>query len=293
MLHYVTVVVLRYPLVLILAASVASPRAVAQSKPVLPHFEVATIKPSKDCVPGARSGGQRATGRLILKCSPLTGLIVGAYVRFAEGRFTTQPRPVPISGGPPWTETDLYDINAEAEGAPTEEMMRGPMLQALLQDRFKLRIHHETRSVPVYSLIQSGPGLKLHPFVEGSCVPVDQSTFPPPPAAPNSCHARGKREGAMQIVDAQAMTVSEFARIFLGGAMDRPVIDNTGISGKYDFHLEYGVDESTPRFIAGGGERTGPSIFTAVQEQLGLKLESTKGPGDALVIDHVERPSAN
>ena len=99
----------------------------------------------------------------------------------------------------------------------------------------------------------------------------------------------------MQIVDAQSMTVSEFSNIFLRGALDRPVIDRTGITGKYDFHLEYGIDESTPRFQTDGGpgDRMGPSIFTAVQEQLGLKLEPSTGPGEILVIDHVERPSEN
>jgi len=203
---------------------------------------------------------------------------------------------VPISGAPSWAESELYDVNAKAEGAPTREIMQGPMMQALLEDRFKLKLHRETKSVPVYSLVQSGRSLKIRVFVEGSCVPVDQSTFPPPPATPNSCHARGRREGDMQIVDAQAMTVAEFAKVFLNGVMDRPVIDNTGIAGKYDFHLEYAIDQSTPRFNAPdgpAGDRTGPSIFTAVQEQLGLKLESTRGPGEALVIDHVERPSEN
>lgn len=223
-------------------------------------------------------------------------MITAAYLRFADGRFTSQPRPEPITGGPSWANSDLYDVNAEADGAPPEEIMRGPMMQALLEDRFKLKIHRETATVPVYSLVQSGRGLKLRPFRDGSCVPRDQSKFPPPPAAENDCHARGRREGTMQIVDAQAMTVGEFARIFLNGALDRPVVDNTGITGKYDFHLEYGVDQSTPRFNAAGaaaGDPAGPSIFTAVQEELGLKLESAKGPGEVLVIDHVERPSEN
>lgn len=278
--------------ILILAGVIQTPPVAGQSTP---SFEVASIKPSKDCLPGARSGGDCAPGRLTLKCTPLTGLITSAYLRFADGRFTSQSRPAPITGAPSWAESELYDVNAKAEGAPSQEMMQGPMMQALLEDRFKLKLHRETRSVPVYSLVQSGRGLKIHLFVEGSCVPVDQSKFPPPPATPGSCHARGRREGNIQIVDAEAMTVAEFAKVFLNGDMDRPVIDNTGIIGKYDFHLEYEIDQSTPRFntVDGAGDRTGPSIFTAVQEQLGLKLESTRGPGETLVIDHVERPSEN
>ena len=173
--------------------------------------------------------------------------------------------------------------------------MQGPMMQDLLAERFKLKIHRETKTIPVYALVQSGRGIKLRPFREGSCIPVDPSIFPPPPATEKSCHARGRREGMMEIVDAQSMTVSEFSKIFLHGALDRPVIDRTGITGTYDFHLEYGIDQSTPRFPTsdGAGDRVGPSIFTAVQEQLGLKLEATTGPGEILVIDHAERPSEN
>ena len=165
-------------------------------------------------------------------------------------------------------------------------------MQALLEDRFKLRIHRQATTIPVYALVQSGRGLKLRPFQEGNCIPVDQSKFPPPPATEKSCHARGRREGTTWIVDAQAMTVGDFSRIFLNGALDRPVIDKTGIAGTYDFHLEYGIDQATPRFLsngAGTGDSVGPSIFTALQEQLGLRLQSTMGPGESLVIDHVER----
>jgi uncharacterized protein (TIGR03435 family) len=170
------------------------------------------------------------------------------------------------------------------------------MLQALLEDRFKLKVHRQTTTIPVYALVQAGRGLKLRPFQEGSCIPVDRSKFPPPPATEKTCHARGRREGTRQIVDAQAMTVSEFSKIFLNGVLDRPVIDKTGVAGTYDFHLEYGMDQATPRFVsdgAGAGDPVGPSIFTAVQEQLGLKLQPTTGPGESLVIDHVERPSEN
>jgi len=100
----------------------------------------------------------------------------------------------------------------------------------------------------------------------------------------------------MEVVDAQAMTVSEVSKIFLNGVLDPPVIDKTGIAGTYDFHLEYGIDQSTARFLNNGAaaaDRVGPSIFTAVQEQFGLRLQATTGLGESLVIDHVERPSEN
>jgi uncharacterized protein (TIGR03435 family) len=235
---------------------------------------------------------------LTLKCVPLTGLITEAYLRFGDGRFTTQPRSDPISGGPAWANSDLYEINAKAEGAPSDEMMRGPMMQALLEDRFQLRIHRETGMIPVYALVVAKQGLKLRPFREGSCIPVDRTKFPPapPPADDKNCHARGRRDGGTEIIDAQAMSISEFSKIFLGGALDRPVLDQTGVAGMFDFHLEYGVDQTTDRLRsdgAGAGDPGGPSIFTAVQEQLGLKLVPDRGPHEYLVIDNAERLSEN
>ena len=157
--------------------------------------------------------------------------------------------------------------------------MRGPMMQALLEDRFKLRIHRQTTTIPVYALVQSGRGLKLRPFQEGSCIPVDRSRFPPPPATEKSCHARGRREGSLQIVDAQAMTVSEFSRIFLNGALDRPVIDKTGIAGTYDFHLEYGIDQATPTVSSNGaGGRFGWSVnFHGGAGAIGFEASTNHG----------------
>lgn len=286
-------VCLSYPIAMDMAMA---PAARAQSVDGVPKFEVATIKLSKNCAPGTRSGGNPSPGRLTLKCQSLTSLIVEAYLRFADGRFTTQPRSEPISGGPAWASSDLYEINAKAEGVPSEEMMRGPMMQALLEDRFQLKIHRESKMIPVYALVVSSRGLKLLPFQEGSCNPVDRTRFPLPPADERNCHARGRRDGGNEIVDAQAMNIEEFSKIFLGGALDRPVLDKTGIAGRFNFHMEYGIDQATDRLRsdgAGAGDPVGPSIFTAVQEQLGLKLVPDRGPHEYLVIDSAERPSEN
>jgi bla regulator protein BlaR1 len=266
----------------------------AQSAPT-PKFEVVSIKPSTGCVSGARSGSNPTPGRLTLTCETVASFIGSAYVRFANGRFSTQPRGVPMSGGPAWINSELYMINAKAEGLPSEEMMRGPMMQAILEDRFKLKVHRETREVPVYALTEAKGGSKLQPFREGSCIVIDRTAFPPPPADPKNCHARGTKKGPDQIVEAQGITVEEFSKVFLNGPLDRPVINKTGITGRFDFHLEYAPDEATPLFARPdvNAPDRGPSIFTAVQEQLGLKLEPAKGPGELLVIDRVERPSEN
>jgi uncharacterized protein (TIGR03435 family) len=204
--------------------------------------------------------------------------------------------PLPISGGPSWINTDRYTINAKAEGAPSRPMIMGPMLRALLEDRFQLKVRREIREVPVYNLTVARNGPKLKMAKEGTC---------PTPGGPPGVSCPGsvwfERKGLNLIVDQQA-TLDDFVRMLIQ-RLDRPVIDKTGIKGIFDFHLEFAPD-TTLGNPPGGGDPTaapadapadlrGPSIFTALQEQLGLKLESTKGPGEVLVIDHVERPSEN
>jgi len=269
----------------------------AQSKAVAtPKFEVASIRRCKE-EPGQRGGGGNSSpGRLRVNCTTVKGLINQAYLLFANGRFRVGLRP-PIEGGPAWINSEHYEINAKAEGSVSPVMMNGPMLQALLEDRFKLRVHRETRDVPVYTLTVAKDGLKLQPFKEGSCTPVDRSQFAPfsgPPSQDQidkNCHARGTKDGLNLKVDAQGMTIDEFSKIFLDThTLGRPVINKADIAGRFDFHLEYAPENrGVPADEVGGG----PSIFTALQEQLGLKLESAKGPGEFFVIDSVERPSEN
>jgi uncharacterized protein (TIGR03435 family) len=172
------------------------------------------------------------------------------------------------------------------------------MLRALLEDRFKLRVRRETREVPVYVLTAVKSGSKLQPFKEGTCTPIDL-TKPPSPPTPGQtpgCTSMisGSAKGPnMARVFMQATTVDEFSKA-LGFVLGRPVINRSGITGLFDFRLEYAIDETTGGTrVAPSDEPAGPSIFTAIQEQLGLKLESAKGPGERLVIDHVEKPSEN
>jgi len=222
-------------------------------------------------------------------------LINTAYVRFANGRSNGAIK-VPISGGPDWINSERYEINAKADGNAGREMMNGPMLQALLEDRFRLKIHSETRETPVYALTTTKGGPRLSPFKEGSCAPAGTAQ-PSEPDAKNEkprCGFGGVRmKQPLLIVEARKISLDEFAKNILS-ILDRPVINQTGTPGLFDFHLEFTPDETTPalpRFAP--SDNSGTSIFTAVQEQLGLKLASAKGPGTFLVIDHVERPSEN
>jgi uncharacterized protein (TIGR03435 family) len=226
-------------------------------------------------------------------------LINGAYVLFATGYVNPRSR-VPVEGGPAWIRSARYQIDAKADSARGQGMMRGPMLQTLLEDRFRLKIRHETREVPAYVLTVAKGGLKLQPFQEGSCIPRDfarfveqfpPQPFPDLPAGQKYCGGVSDEQGGTVTLEAIGMSIDEFLK-YKFPRLDRPVVNKTGITGRFDFHLEFALDE-----ITGGGataaETVGPSIFTALEQQLGLKLEPAKAPGDFLVIDHVERPSAN
>lgn len=208
--------------------------------------EVASIKPCKaDVVPeGGRGGGREnfSPGTLNLECHTVKGLIQMAYVLFADGRV--HPRVVvPIEGGPGWINSEGYTIDAKAEGTPSHGEMHGPMLQALLEERFHLKTHRETREIPVYLLTVAKGGLKVKAFEEGSCTPIDFDSFfaqfpppplPEPPQGHRYCITRGTSKGINNLVEAEGMSLDLFTRDYLRG-LDRPVINRTGIPGLFDF----------------------------------------------------------
>jgi uncharacterized protein (TIGR03435 family) len=267
------------------------------------HFDVATIKLS-GAIDGEHCMDGPAPGRITMKCITLHDVIQAAYGIFANpaAPIVNNLKPLQIVGGPGWINSDHYDFEAKASGNPPLEIMAGPMTQALLEDRFKLKVHRETREQPVYSLTVAKSGLKIQPTKE-TCAPRDLTAMMTPPApgqpAPIFCGTmrRPTFKGQNMTMGFRAMTMEDFSA-FLSSSLDRTVLNKTGIAGMYDITLEFAIDDTTRKFPGAAFAATqpatdpGPSIFTAIQE-LGLRLESDKGPVEFLVIDHVEKPSGN
>jgi uncharacterized protein (TIGR03435 family) len=235
--------------------ALASLRGALEQSPA--SFEVASIRPNLS----DRSGSSTNTtpgGRLVE-----TNISVKMLMESAFGAAGFQ-----IAGGPGWLDTARYDITAKADTSKEigdEELQ--PMLQNLLADRFALKYRRETRDLPIYSLVVAKTGAKLI----GHTGEGDPST---------EVH----KQSGMASIAGKKISMAHFALI-LARQLDRTVIDNSGLTGEYDLRLEWAPDQAT--------ESTEPSIFAALQEQLGLKLESTKGPVDVIVIDRLERPSEN
>lgn len=299
------------PVILTLAAAHAQ-------APATPAWDVASVKLNTSCGGGRGMAAPPSPGRINLQCNTVENLIRMAYVIFENGSTPNLKR-VSITGGPGWTRSETYAINAKAEGpAPVAQMM-GPMLRALLEDRFKLKVHHEAKEGPVYVLTLAKGGSKLQPLKEGSCIPLDLNHFPPPPAPgeppPNICGNQQMRfNGKILSAKATGISVADWAGGMLAEMVGRPVIDKTGLEGKFTFEFEVAPDSSMAMFqnmggrgargdasssggpdtspIPSAGDPDGPTIFMAL-EKLGLKLEAAKGPVDSLVIDHVEKPADN
>lgn len=274
----------------------------AQPAPVLvPKFDVAAIKPCEDTNTGRRGKGGTGTwspGRLTVSCQTVMSLIQRAYVNFAYGRVHIWPPLLAIEGGPAWINSGGYQIEAKSEGSEGKGMMNGPMLQALLEDRFRLKAHRETREMPVYALTVLKGGPKLQPFREGSCVVLDlEKPLSVTEGDPLFC---GMSEVSPKGYKLYRTTIAEFATEF-SARLDRPVIDKTGITGEFDIELDLtdadlhlAVARPDPALAATPDDEY--AVFDAVRRalrKLGLNLESTKGPGEFLVIDNVERPSEN
>jgi uncharacterized protein (TIGR03435 family) len=284
----------------------------ANAQTQTPKFDVVAVKPcSGDNLAarggrGSGSGGGRTPGRLDLGCQTVLSIIQTAYT-------SGMPPLPPIEGRPAWINSERYVIEAKAEGTPTAAIMKGLMLQVLLRDRFQLKTHLETKEVSGYALVAAKGGPKLIRHQEGSCVDtglVAPLKGPAPRHVPGEriviCGANnsGKGTGPNVTLDVPGTTVDYFARTFLGIAFwDHPIVNQTGLTGLFDIHLEFSPDESTPGppgmvrppvvVNPDDSVRAFPSIFTALQQQLGLRLEPVKTPREVLIIDKVERPSEN
>ncbi|HEY6328261.1 MAG TPA: TIGR03435 family protein [Blastocatellia bacterium] len=266
---------------------------VAQQPPVsTPAFEVASVRPSKGCKDGEDDNIHANPGGLTTHCQTLMVLIQRAYILFPSGRLSSNFRSVAVDGGPSWLNSERYDISARTPANASPGMITGPMMQQLLEDRFKLKLHRETRVIPVYNLTVAKGGARLKRVEEGTCNPLENALLGPlAPAAQVGKPACGTFvvSGPPSHLQwrAYGMTLGE-AFGLLHDYLGRVVIDKTGLTGMFELHLEFTRDDAavdSPDFS--------PSIFTAVEAQLGLKLQPAKGPGEYVVIDSVEHPSEN
>jgi uncharacterized protein (TIGR03435 family) len=245
-----------------------------QSAAPPPAFDVVSVKPAPPPTGNdlrVSMGGDK--GRINYSNVTLKSVMTRAY----------EVKPHQISG-PDWLDTARFDIVATIPaGAPREQIPM--MLQTLLADRFKLTVHREKKVMPMYALVAGKSGPKLHEAEAEAGLRV-------------SMGPRGRQLSGKVSIARLADSLSNF--------MDRPVLDMTGIKGIFDIDLEWMPDENepAPRFALGGGGPGGPgrpeggvdrpTIFTAVQEKLGLKLEGRKGPAEIIVVDNVDKvPTEN
>jgi uncharacterized protein (TIGR03435 family) len=247
--------------------------AQAQAPAATPlQFEVASLKPSQ---PGGRGGGIRPTPggeRYVASNIPLKLLITVAYRIRADQ----------VVGGPAWIGTDLYDINAKAERPSSIEALH-LMLQNLLAERFKLQFHRETKVLPIYALMVDKGGAKLQP---------DEAQSAGDPWIDNTV------DHFPQMTMHGKFVPMDYFAWRLSMMLDRPVLDQTKLTGGYDFELKFTreLPPGTPEGALINGapiDTSGPTIFEAIRQQLGLKLERQKGPVDIMVLDHAERPVEN
>ncbi len=211
-------------------------------------------------------------------------------------------QPFQISGGPAWLDSVHYDIVAKPEAKPKQSEIP-QMLQALLKDRFQLVVRQDTKELPIYALVVARKDGKLGPRLtqskEGGCTAFDPSKppAPPEPGKPPTMGCGGMMMGIRQLT-AASIPVSNLTPM-LSRLLGRTVVDKTGLTGNFDISMEWAPDDAQALQLPPGAppvppsDTSGPSIFTAFQEQLGLKLESQKGPVEMLVIERAEKPSEN
>ncbi len=235
-------------------------------KDASPAFEVASIKP---CEPTKFSSGFKISGRRVYAERET----LRAIITFAYGVGPGQ-----ILNAPAWADTDYFNVYGQPDepGAPSLDQMR-IMYRKLLSDRFQLSCHREKKELPAYGMVVGKNGPKLARSESGLSAMPDQ---------------RVPRPGLLTERNA---TMAEFARTLQDFVLDRPVLDQTNLEGRFDFMLTWTPDQSqfSGRVRPTDDPNTPPDLFTAMQEQLGLKLEATKGAVDVLIIDKVEKPSEN
>jgi uncharacterized protein (TIGR03435 family) len=261
-------------------------------------YDVASIKPNK-------SSGIMQMVRMMYKPDGLSATNVTLQMLITQGYGINDFQ---LSGAPEWVKSEHYDVEAKMEKSLADQLKgltpeqsrpkRQHMLQSMLADRCKLKLHRETRELPVYALVVGKNGAKVREAKPGDAYANGFQGF--------EGHALGAglwimNRGGPTTITSQGVALPQLVDM-LSQQLGRTVLDRTGLTGKYDFTLEWKPEETAPVFKGSDSgappnatppDSSGPSLFTAIQEQLGLKLESQKGPVEILVIDHIEKPSEN
>jgi bla regulator protein blaR1 len=274
--------------------------SIKRTPPGTPRFSV-TDKGALAMVYSLGHSVVPAHGKIDIPAFTLKWLIITAY----------DVKDTQVMGGPSWASSDHYDVMAKAaDGNAAFDQMR-PMLQSLLAERFQLVVHHEIRELPIYELVAAKGGLKIEAAKDGSCDAFDPDAPRPrldpkhPAAHPNICGGWWRRvmsstPDRRDQLEALSISMPRLIEILAQEVNDRFIVDKTGFKKKFDFRLDFaptpgsgGMMPVPPLEPGVSANMPSPSIFTALQEQLGLRLESAKGSVDVLVIDRVERPSEN
>jgi uncharacterized protein (TIGR03435 family) len=252
--------IVRFNLVVLSLLAVESFVACAAAQ--RPAFDVATIKPSAESVNFEHDGKTEFTGNTL----HMQDVTVNTCIKLA---YHVQDRQI---AGPAWLESERFDITAKADGPVNDDIMK-QMLQSLLADRFGLSFHREPREMKAFILTAAKGGPKLKPA-----------------AAPD---AKPFRQNSANGTIAKSMPIGEFAD-FLSGPLDMPVVDHTGLNGKYDFAIDFTPYLPDPAKNMDGTRPDTTSILkAALLDELGLNLEGGKAPVDVLVVNQVEKPSQN
>jgi bla regulator protein BlaR1 len=266
------------------ASAIAAPAQVLHASAPLPSFEVATVKPMQGAPPPREAGPPPLARDEVLMYVNARLLIGAAYNVQAMARSE-------IVGGPDWIDTQIYEVHARINPAISDAMQQMPaqqrqqqielMEQSLLAERFKLQVHFETRQLPEFALEVANA--KIGPKL-------------PPAAVPSGPHRRtlqpSKTQGwELQATSASLETLASMLQMQpeIGG---RLIVDHTGLTGAYDVTLNWARDNGAGSPTISPDE-TVPSLFTALQEQLGLKLVETRGPVEVIVLDHIDHPAPN
>jgi len=231
------------------------------------------------------------TGRFSLSPLSAEGATLEDLIRFAYS-----VRDFQIVGGPAWIKSERYDVRAGALGGPVRDFVGKPLppLQKLLKDKFQLKLHGESRELAIFKLRVSQYGGDLRKSRVARCATFDFGRYSPPPGErPKDCSAvlTGPNRQLNETLDGVGMSVAQLIDM-LSRELDRIVVDKTQLTGLYDIVLEWNRAATSQRVKTSITEDPdNPSLFEALEQQLGLKLEAAKGPVEVLVIDHAEKPA--